>query len=73
MKHGNYDLQLQQPQPLLPARWSRLQPSNVAMLVRDPRVPDVGTRVASPLQLVATVTVEYAVKALGGFTVGLKP
>ncbi len=28
---------------------------------------------ASPLQLVATVTVEYAVKALGGFTVELKP
>jgi hypothetical protein len=34
---------------------------------------DVGTRVASALQLVAAVTVEYAVKALGGFTVELKP
>ena len=73
MKHGNYDLQLQQLQPLLPMRWPRQQPSNVAMLERDPHVLDVGTRVASALQLVATVTVEYAVKALGGFTVETKP
>jgi hypothetical protein len=63
VKHGNYDLQLLQLQPLRRGRWPRQQPSNVAMLVRDPQGLDVGTRVAFPLQLVAEVTVEYAVKA----------
>jgi hypothetical protein len=73
VKLGNYDLQLLQPQPLLRVHLPRRRPSNVVMLMRDPQRPHVGTQVASPLQLVAIVTVEYAVKALGGFTVELKP